>query len=167
MPSATENSIIRLKIDSVSVHDLFVLISEGFGYSFEDDKHTDEIAALADHWTQQGFVEVYKGNADRKYGRVKDSNVPGSSPWYIDLFHARLSPSGDNDPLVVLTFNKVADVDQVEVFEVTLRFMVDHDRMFGTFADKMNQARMKAIRKRIDAFIQQQNAHNAAQAVGE
>lgn len=167
MSSATESSVIRLKIDNVSVHDLFQQISESYGFSFEDDKHTDDIVALVDHWTQQRFVEVYKDNADRSYGRVKDSNTPGSSPWYIDVFHARLKPAGDNDPLVVLTFTKVEDADSADIFEVNLRFMVNHDHMFGTMAEKMNQARMKAIRKRIDAYIQQQNTHTIAPAVGE
>lgn len=168
MASATEKNVTQRKIDNVRLHDLFVLISERLGFEPEDDSTFDDIEALVHHWTQQGYVEIYEDNADRKYGRVKDSNsTGGSSPWYIGLFHARLSPKGENDPLVVLSFTDIAEEGSPPVFDVVLRFMIDHDSMFGTMADKMNQARMRAIRKAVDALVQEQNAHIVAPAVGE
>lgn len=168
MASAPEKNVIRLKIDNVRLHDLFVLISQRLGYDAEDDDTLDDIDNLVNLWTEQGFVDIYEKNADRQYGRVKDSNsVGGSSPWYIDLFHARLSPKGENDPLVVLSFENVAEKGNSAVYDVVLRFMIDHDRMFGTIAEKMNQARMRAIRKDVDALVQEQKAYTPPPAVGE
>ena len=100
------------------------------------------------------FVEIhhlFTQNKDRLFGRAKDSSLAyGASPYYIGLYHARLTYK-ENDPLVVLTFNYE---DNPEQTTVSVRFMADHDILFGSKEEKFIQQRMKDIRKRIDDFIQ-------------
>lgn len=100
------------------------------GFTEQDiDKHSTNLAELIALWQQQEFVEVYVENKDRLFGRAKDSSLAyGASPYYIGLYHARLSYE-ENDPLVVLTFNYE---DNPEQTTVSVRFMVDHDTLFGT-----------------------------------
>ena len=160
-PPAPTDNVKSQKISGVSIHDLFFEISAAIGYTYEiAETYLDDIEALVALWTKQGFIEVYAENADRQYGRVKDSNsAPNSSPWYIGLYHARLLPSGDNDPLVVIVFDKL-DEENGEVSVVaTLRFMLNHDHMFGVEGsrEKFNIDAMRVIRKRIDGYIQQGN----------
>ncbi|BBE95103.1 hypothetical protein [Haemophilus influenzae] len=142
----------RKHIKFVEIHHLFTQISLALGFTEQDiDKHSTNLAELIALWQQQEFVEVYVENKDRLFGRAKDSSlVYGASPYYIGLYHARLSYE-ENDPLVVLTFNYE---DNPEQTTVSVRFMVDHDTLFGTKEEKFIQQRMKDIRKRIDDFIQ-------------
>ena len=142
----------RKHIKFVEIHHLFTQISLALGFTEHDiDKHSTNLAELIALWQQQEFVEVYVENKDRLFGRAKDSSLAyGASPYYIGLYHARLSYE-ENDPLVVLTFNYE---DNPEQTTVSVRFMVDHDTLFGTKEEKFIQQRMKDIRKRIDDFIQ-------------
>ena len=127
----------RKHIKFVEIHHLFTQISLALGFTEQDiDKHSTNLAELIALWQQQEFVEVYVENKDRLFGRAKDSS--------------RLSYE-ENDPLVVLTFNYE---DNPEQTTVSVRFMVDHDTLFGTKEEKFIQQRMKDIRKRIDDFIQ-------------
>lgn len=72
-----------------------------------------------------------------------------SRRYYIGLYHARISYT-DNDPLVILTFEYEDNPDETAV---SVRFMIDHDTLFGTKSEKFIQQRMKAIRQCIDEFI--------------
>lgn len=129
----------RKHIKFVEIHHLFTQISLALGFTEQDiDKHSTNLAELIALWQQQEFVEVYVENKDRLFGRAKDSSLAyGASPYYIGLYHARLSYE-----------------DNPEQTTVSVRFMVDHDTLFGTKEEKFIQQRMKDIRKRIDDFIQ-------------
>jgi len=152
-------SVVRHNVSGVYLHELFLTISAVFGYSDElAESYLDDIGTLVELWTNQGYIEVYTDNADRQYGRAKDSNsTANSSPWYIGLFHARILPSGENDPLIVIVLE---DVDEAGVATkvASLRFMLDHDDMFGELGRvKFDENVMRAIRKRVDSCIQQGN----------
>lgn len=152
-------SVVRHDISAVFLHDLFFEISDVLGYTYDvAESYLEDIENLIDFWTQQGFIEVYTDNADRQYGRAKDSNsTPNSSPWYIGLYHARLLKTGENDPLVVIVFENHTEDGEVTTV-ASLRFMLDHDDMFGaTHLEKFDIPTMRAIRQRIDSFIQRGN----------
>lgn len=142
----------RKHIKFVEIHHLFTEISLALGFTEQDiEQHSANLAELIALWRQQQFVEIYIENQDRLFGRAKDSSLSyGASPYYIGLYHARLSYN-ENDPLVVLTFDYEDNPQQTSV---SIRFMVDHDTLFGTKKEKYIQQRMKEIRKRIDDFIQ-------------
>ena len=142
----------RKHIKFVEIHHLFTEISLALGFTEQDiEQHSANLAELIALWQQQQFVEIYIENQDRLFGRAKDSSLSyGASPYYIGLYHARLSYN-ENDPLVVLTFDYEDNPQQTSV---SIRFMVDHDTLFGTKEEKYIQQRMKEIRKRIDKFIQ-------------
>ncbi|MBN6710920.1 hypothetical protein JFL47_13125 [Haemophilus haemoglobinophilus] len=144
--------IERKHIDFVEIHHLFTDISLALGFSQDDiADYTDNLADLISLWNTQKFIEIYTENNERVFGRAKDSSLAyGASPYYIVLYHVRLDYK-ENDPLLVITFDKE---DEPESSKVSIRFMVDHDTLFGTAAEKYIQQRMKAIRKRIDDFIQ-------------
>lgn len=158
-PPAANPPVVRHDVAAVFLHDLFFEISADLGYTLDiAETYLEDIEALIALWTEQGFIEVYTDNADRQYGRAKDSNsVPNSSPWYIGVYHARLLRSGENDPLVVIVFEK-RDENGEESTVASLRFMLDHDDMFGAPGrTKFDLKAMKAIRQRIDSFIQRGN----------
>ncbi|MEZ9481882.1 hypothetical protein AB4163_19050 [Vibrio splendidus] len=151
-----QGNVQRREISWAEVHDLFIDISDEFGFKAED--HTDDIADLVDLWEEQGYVEVYQDNADREYGRAKDSSMaPGAVPWYLDLFHARLV-NGKNDPLVVLVFEEREENGE-KVTIASLRFILNHDQMFGAKGsrEKFDRDFMTALRRKVDAFIQKGN----------
>jgi hypothetical protein len=140
--------LITRNISWAEVHDLFVLISDKFGFKAEEFE--DEIAELIELWESQGFVEIYQSDEDRKHGRIKDSSLSyGASPHYIGLFHVRLS-KGHYDPLIVICFDSI-DGETV----ASLRFMLNHDHMFGTIKEKNYPVEMRAIRVLVDKFIQE------------
>ncbi|KMK50482.1 hypothetical protein RO21_11605 [[Actinobacillus] muris] len=145
----------RKHIKFVEIHRLFTEISLALGFTEQQiDQHSANLAELISLWQQQQFVEIYIENQDRLFGRAKDSSLSyGASPYYIGLYHARISYT-ENDPLVLLTFEYE---DNPEQTTVSVRFMVDHDTLFGRKEEKFIQQKMKAIRKRIDDFIQQGN----------
>ena len=154
------NNVERKTISEVYLHDLFFEISDAIGYTYDiSETYLQDIEALIDLWTVQGFIEIYTENTDRKYGRVKDTNsTPNSSPWYIGLYHARLLETNEDDPLIVIVFEETTIDGEINTV-ASLRFMLDHDDMFGPQdgRTKFNPAAMTAIRKRIDQFIQQGN----------
>ncbi|MGL6026051.1 MAG: hypothetical protein ACRC0U_02925 [Vibrio sp.] len=148
-------SVQRRQISWTEVHELFLDISDHFGYTAE--RYEDELADLITIWGEQGYVELYESIEDRQYARAKDSSlVYGASPFYIGLFHVRLV-RGDNDPLVVLVFedreNGQGGIDKI----ASLRFMLDHDEMFGTRSQKRDSDFMRQLRARVDRFVQQGN----------
>lgn len=146
----------RKHIKFIEIHRLFTEISLELGFSEQEiETHSANLAELVSLWEEQKFVEVYVENKDRLFGRVKDSSLSfGASPYYIGLYHARLSYT-ENDPLIILTFEYE---DNPELTSVSVRFMIDHDTMFGSKEEKYIQQRMRAIRQRIDHFIQLGNS---------
>ncbi|MGP5513688.1 hypothetical protein [Pseudomonas helleri] len=161
-PPVLSSNVKRQTISGVYLHDLFFEISEAIGYTFEiADTYREDLKALVSLWTEQGFIEIYSENSDRAYGRVKDSNsAQNSSPWYIGLYHARLLATGEDDPLIVIVFETL-DEDEQPTVVASLRFMLDHDDMFGAKGrEKFNVETMRAIRRRIDGFIKRGNEHS-------
>lgn len=145
----------RKHIKFVEIHRLFTEITQELGFSEQKiEMHSANLAELIALWQEQQFIEIYVENRDRLFGRAKDSSLSyGASPYYIGLYHTRISYT-ENDPLVILTFEYE---DNPEQTSVSVRFMIDHDTFFGRKEDKHIQQKMKAIRKRIDDFIQRGN----------
>ena len=140
------------KISDVLLSPVFAALSSTFGYDAND--YINEIDELMQLWQGQLAVEVYRDNADRQYGRIKPSGEgrePGSVPYLLDLYHARLLKNGAHDPLVVIDFQPVAGDDDT----VTLRFLVDHDQMFGALTDKAFPERLKALQKKVSDAVHQ------------
>lgn len=134
---------------TVTLNEFFADLSKELGFTDEDlATYEDNVFALLEKWEEQGYVEIYVQDSERDIGRLKDSNsVVGSSPWYIDLYHARISKY--NDPLIVLRR------DDETSFSV--RFLTDHDTMFGTVSQKNSPEIMKKVRQKIDELIQRGN----------
>ncbi|TDB48865.1 MULTISPECIES: hypothetical protein [Photorhabdus] len=152
-----QGNVQKRMISWVEIHDLFAVISDEIGFIVEN--YEDELADLIDIWAQQGYIEIYTSSADCRYGRAKDSNsVPGSSPWYIGLFHVRVVEA-ENDPLIVLVFE-----ERGENTIASIRFMLDHEDMFGpkNRRIKFDRDAMKRIRRCIDEFIQRGNTADFA-----
>ncbi len=140
------------KISEVLLSPLFAALSAEFGYNAS--AYAEEIDDLMQLWQGQLAVEIYRDNASRRYGRIKPSgegHEPGSVPYLLDLYHARLLKNGANDPLVVIDFQPVAGADGT----VTLRFLVDHNQMFGTLTEKAYPERLKALKRKVSAAAQQ------------
>lgn len=135
----------------VTLNSLFREISFLFGFKDEDlKKYEDDIFSLMVAWETKGYVEVYFRNEDREKGRLKQSDlVNGSVPWYIDVYHARISEN--NDPLIVLK----KDNENEDCCSFSIRFLVNHDQIFGKREEKNDKERMKQIRTLIDKYIQQ------------
>ena len=145
-------SLERHEIKDATVNELFGVLSREFGYDYKE--WLDEIVALQEKWATQGYVEVYQSDEHREYGRVKDSSLaPGTSPWYIGIYHARLTDDGANDPLVVVKFHEDGQGKIVD-----MKLMLDHDEIFGNVREKYDSARMREIRVAIDRFISQADA---------
>jgi hypothetical protein len=153
--STTNSSVIKKPVAGVYLSDLFFEVSDEIGYDYDTaESYLDHLESLIDLWSKQGFIEVYSERADRKWGRIKDSDsVPGSTPWYMGLYHARLVDNDEHDPLVVVVFEKQDDQGKV-VHVASIRFMLDHADMFGTAKEKFSPERMKQLRRRIDEFVQ-------------
>lgn len=167
MQEPNKTPVIQKIIAHVELHELFFVISEAIGFTVEDiEDYEEEIIDLVEHWREQGFIEIYTDDADRKYGRVKHmASVNGSVPWYLNLYHSRVV-KGDNDPLVVLTFDETVQNGKT-ITVASIRFLAIHDDLFGPLGNKsvkFNEQQMKNIRMRIDKYRQQGDAHNAAKA---
>lgn len=134
---------------TVTLNEFFAELSKELGFTDDDLAHYENnVFALLEMWEEQGYVEIYVLDDERDIGRLKDSNsIVGSSPWYIDLYHARISKY--NDPLIVLRRDDEASF--------SIRFLTDHDTMFGTKEQKNYPELMRKVRQRIDALIQKGN----------
>lgn len=154
-------NVLRKVISWAEIHELFVDISDKFGFIAEE--YEDEITSLIELWEKQGYVEIYQQYSDRLYGRAKDSSLAqGASPYYIGLFHVRVV-NGDNDPLAVLVFEEHQnDNGEIDII-ASLRFMVDHSDLFGEEGngEKFDPTFMRQLRKRIDNFVQEGSNHES------
>lgn len=135
-------------ISNVVLNKLFYQISSELGFSEAViESYLPDILALAKLWQQQGFVEVYQTKAERQWGRIKDSNsTVGSSPWFIGTYHARLIEN-ENDPLLVIRF----EGEKEET--LSIRFLADHNDLFGCKAEKTYPQTLKKIKQRIFEFL--------------
>lgn len=152
-------------IAGVEIHYLYPTISQLIGYT-PDQIHSyrSDIIDLLQLWTNQGFIEVYEDDADRGYGRAKDTaSVPGSVPWYYGMYHARVLKNS-NDPLIVVVFEEQLE-DGETVTIASIRFLATHDDLFGVKGGKVksNKAQMDSLRRQIDEYIQMGNRYNAQQ----
>ena len=145
----SNTQVERINIENATINTLFGVLSKEYGYSYE--KWLDEILALQDKWEKQGYVEIYQTQQDRSWGRAKDSaQVPGSSPYYIGLFHARLLSTMENDPLVIVKFHETKSGKIVD-----MKLMIDHNNFFGTKNQKYNPEQLRTLRIKLDKFVQQ------------
>jgi hypothetical protein len=148
-PIITPKPLPRISISFVDVVSTFFEHSSKLGYDAEVvSSYWDDVTSLVQLWSKQGFIEVYTDNADRRYGRVKESSsVPGSVPWYLGIYHARVLKN-KNDPLLVLTVEEEKK-HGVAKSVLVLQFLIDHDDMFGALGkQKKDTSIMKAIRIR-------------------
>lgn len=137
----------RIPISGVKFSNRYKSTSNKLGYDSEE--YIDDVLDLYLIWNNQKYIDIYESHLERAYGRAKDSNSkPGSTPFYIDLYHAR-AVRGENDPLVLLEFKSVEGNDLPILI---IKFLVHHDDIFGTKADKENRQVMFGIRKTIDAY---------------
>ncbi|MGK9433522.1 hypothetical protein ACSSTN_07035 [Pantoea agglomerans] len=146
----------REAISSVKINQFFTDISEEYGYKTE--KYFDELLELIDKWENQQFVEIYDMKSDRLHGRVKESDNDGQNRLiveYLGICHARLRPNF-NDPLIVIKFTE----DSVGTKYVSIRFITDHDKLFGEFAIKGNRSSLDALRKSVDANVRRGDGHD-------
>lgn len=142
----------RIDISDVRISNRYKSISKRLGYN--PDEYLDDLLDLISIWKKQKYIEIYENKLEKAYGRVKDSNsTPGSTPWYIDLYHARVARY-ENDPLVVVEFEESED-DELPILIV--KFLVHHDEFFGTLAQKQNRQAMLAVRRKIDAYRREEN----------
>ncbi|WP_151744898.1 hypothetical protein [Acinetobacter calcoaceticus] len=164
--SQPNRNIERKYIKDVGLHSLFYEISEAIGYDIEiiEKDYLEDLEKLIDLWTAQKYIEVYKDSRDREYGRAKPSDsVNNSVPWYIGMYHARLLDTGENDPLIVIVFEEIDEDGQISTI-ASLRFMADHDDLFGPVGrTKYNEAQMRVIRMEIDGYIQEGNRFSEEQ----
>lgn len=143
-------SIQVKRVSKVLLSPLFEALSQEFRYEVKE--YLDDVDGLMTLWSDNGAVEIYRDKAERTYGRAKPSDEgaeSGTIPYLMGLYHVRLLGNGDNDPLVIIDFQPVEGTDDT----VTLRFIIDHDQMFGKVIDKRFPDRLKEIKKRVDEAI--------------
>jgi len=124
-------------ISSVKVNELFNDFSYEYGYDPSD--YANELARLISIWEEQGYIEVYQISQDRAYGKIKSSELDGNGHFiyqYCGLYHARIIYN-EHDPLLVVKFVKEPKNPQLEY--VSMRFISDHEQLFGTIQDKFNR----------------------------
>ena len=144
------------KISSVKVSETFVDFS--FKYNYDPSHYTSQLARLISIWENQEFIEIYQTASTKAYGKIKSSEIDGKGSFiyqYCDLYHARLFQS-HYDPLVVLKFQQ--DPDNLNQEYVSLRFISDHDQLFGTLSVKNDRNHLK-IRDKADVLIQKGDRH--------
>ncbi|EHU1307689.1 TPA: hypothetical protein ACGHB6_002637 [Acinetobacter baumannii] len=160
-----DQQLERKYISHAELHDLFFVISQHIGFTIEDiEDYEEDIFNLIELWREQGYIDIYIEDSDRRYGRIKNmASVRNSVPYYLNMYHARVV-KGEYDPLLVITFE---DTDQVhpdghEMKVASIRFMAIHDDLFGEQDPrvKFNDAAMKQIRKKIDAYRQEGDRYN-------
>ncbi|WP_227571171.1 hypothetical protein [Acinetobacter baumannii] len=128
------------------------------------EDYEEDIFNLIELWREQGYIDIYINDNDKRFGRAKSmASVRNTAPYYLDLFHARVV-KGESDPLLVITFE---DTDQVhpdghELKIASIRFMAIHDDLFGERNPKVkfNDAAMRQIRQKIDAYRKQGDQYN-------
>ena len=140
----------REAINSVKINQFFHEFSAEYGYDAE--KYLDELYTLIEKWEEQQYIEIYEVREDRTHGRAKSSDCDGEGRLvieYIGIYHARLRPNFD-DPLVVIKFSKA---DEGKPY-VSVRFITDHDQLFGVKKIKHDKSSLSALRKAVDEKIQ-------------
>lgn len=139
----------KVAIKSVKINQLFAEISQEHGYDFNN--YFDDLFVLIEKWEQEKCVEIYKVDDDRAYGRAKESDSDGKGKLiieYIGVYHTRLRRHF-NDPLLVVKF---CEDDEGHPY-VSVRFITDHNKMFGDFSIKHVKSSMKSLRESVDEQI--------------
>lgn len=133
----------------VKINQFFTDYSGEYGY--ETEKYIDDLSDLIDKWIDAGCVEVYQFDDDKLFGRAKESDSDGQGRLvveYIGIYHTRLRPNF-NDPLVVIKFSEDTEGKKY----VSVRFISDHDQLFGDLDIKHNAVALKSLRQSVDAKI--------------
>jgi len=136
-------------ISFVKINQFFTEFSGEYGY--DTAKYIDDLSDLIDKWIEAGCVEVYKRDDDKLFGRAKESDSDGQGRLvveYIGIYHTRLRPNF-NDPLVVIKFNE----DAAGKKYVSVRFITDHNQLFGDFDIKHDAVGVRSLRRSVDAKI--------------
>lgn len=143
------SELITKKIAYARTQDLFMPISKELGFEkYELVECIYFMSNLIALWNSQKFIEVYKSDHERQYGRAK-STKKNNSPMYKGLYHARIMTKLC-DPLMIITFDK----DENDNEFANLRFLVYHDDIFGEKGEeKKDKYRMSAIHKKISDLI--------------
>lgn len=143
-------------INSVKINQFFYEFSAEYGY--EAEKYLAELYVLIEKWEEQQYIEIYEIRDERTHGRAKSSDSDGDDNLvieYIGIYHARLRPNFD-DPLVVIKFCK----DEAGKPYVSVRFITDHDQLFGAKVNKRDKSSIKALRKAVDEKIKTGDSHD-------
>ena len=146
--------VFKISVCAVDFVSTFFPHSEGLGYDVDVvTSYWPDITALVQLWSKRGCVEIYSDHTDRLYGRAKDTNSkPGSSPWYVGLYHARLLKTA-NDPLLVFTIEPEEENGDIRNVLVP-QFIIHHDDLFGELGKQKNdKPTMKALRERNSKLI--------------
>lgn len=149
------NQLVKYEVTKVKINPLFAEISLNY-FRYDVTEYKLELATLINLWQSQGYVEVYQTAQDKSFGLVKETHQNNKGTvisYYIGLFHARLI-DGENDPLVVLKFHKDGDK-----YYIDLKFMLDHNEIFGTKQQKYSTHELKEIHKSIDKLVENCEKH--------
>lgn len=141
--------IEKKHISNVKVNKQFSDISKN-EYGIDPYDYSHELAKLTIKWKQDGYVEIYSAPEKAAYAQAKSSelNEKGNFIYqYCDVFHCRII-DGKYDPLAVLKFTKDPNNSLDEY--VSLRFIADHEQLFGSTSDKYNNYVLKHIRDKAD-----------------
>ncbi|WP_380184527.1 hypothetical protein [Kalamiella sp. sgz302252] len=102
-------------------------------YGFNADKIdalSTDIFELVAKWRADGFVDIYENGDKPAHGMIKSSRKDASGriyECYTEFYHSRITPGAD-DPLLLLTFENVAD----DPFPwLVLESIIKHDQYFG------------------------------------
>lgn len=142
-------------INRVEINPFFDDICNYFGFSADVvDDYEEELAFIQFIWNSKKQVEIYTLAPEGFPSRVKDSNSTlGSSPYYIGLYHGRVMPPPDYDPLIVVTFRDYEEGGESKT-AVVLHTMIIHDEMFGVKKRKHDLNHMRWIRQRLTDLIE-------------
>lgn len=148
-------------IDKVEINPLFDDTCDYFGFSVDVvDDYEKELSFILFIWNSKKQVEIYTLAPEGFPGRIKDSNSTlGSSPYYIGLYHGRIMPPPDYDPLIVVTFREYDEEGKTKT-SVVLHTMIIHDEMFGVKTRKHDQNHMRWIRQRLTDMIENKKSPN-------
>jgi hypothetical protein len=141
--------IERKQISSVKLNKLFESIS--LSYNYDPSEYSHELARLVVKWTSDRYIDVYSSPNTAKFSMIKSSEYDKKGCFiyqYCGVYHGRLTHY--NDPLIVIKFE--ADEKPGQYF-ASLRFIADHDNLFGTVAQKHDRNSMTTIRNKADRHL--------------
>lgn len=67
-----DQQLERKYITHAELDDLFFVISQHIGFTIEDiEDYEEDIFNLIELWREQGYIDIYIEDSDRRYGRIK------------------------------------------------------------------------------------------------